>query len=134
VLRIRDVYPKTARKEKDEKKFVVKPFFCSHKFHKIENYFYFLNAEEKNLGQFSKNYRTFYPKVCHKALKNMGLNTGSEIQDPEKKPIPDPESESRVKKAPEPGSATLEVTKHASSRFGLKRCQCATGATSTWAA
>jgi hypothetical protein len=27
--------------------------------------FYFLNAEEKKLGQFSKNYRTFYPKNCH---------------------------------------------------------------------
>ncbi len=23
------------------------------------------NAEEKNLGQFSKNYRTFYSKNCH---------------------------------------------------------------------
>jgi len=41
-------------------------FFCSHKFHKIENYFIFLNAEEKNLGQFSKNYRTYYTtKICH---------------------------------------------------------------------
>jgi hypothetical protein len=27
--------------------------------------FDFLSAEEKNLGQFSKNYRTFYPKNCH---------------------------------------------------------------------
>ncbi len=27
--------------------------------------FYFWNAEEKNLGQFSKNYKTFYPKNCH---------------------------------------------------------------------
>jgi hypothetical protein len=61
VLRIRDVYPgsripdpKTATKERGEKKFVVIPFFCSHKFHKIENYFSFLSAEEKNLGQFSK--------------------------------------------------------------------------------
>ncbi len=36
----------------------------------------------------------------------MGL--GSEIRDPEKKPIPDPGSVSRVKKAPDPGSAPLE--------------------------
>jgi hypothetical protein len=38
------------------------------------------------LGQFSKNYRTFYPKNCHQALKNMGLGsrgqkgTGSRIR------------------------------------------------------
>jgi hypothetical protein len=38
--------------------------------------------KEKNLGQFSKSYRTFYPKNCHEALKNTGL--GSEIRDPEK--------------------------------------------------
>jgi hypothetical protein len=47
----------------------------------------------KNLGQFSKNYRTFYSKNCHLALKNMGLGSGIW-----KKPIPDP----GVKKAPDP--------------------------------
>jgi hypothetical protein len=36
--------------------------------------------EEKNMGQFSKNYRNFYPKICHQALKNMGLRSG--IRDP----------------------------------------------------
>ncbi len=56
-------------------------FLCSHKFHKIVHYFSF-EVLKKNLGQFSKNYRTFYPKNCHKALKSMGL--GSEIRDPEK--------------------------------------------------
>jgi hypothetical protein len=39
------------------------------------------------LGQFLKNYRTFYPKNCHQALKNMGLGSGIR-----KQPIPDPES------------------------------------------
>jgi hypothetical protein len=33
--------PKTATQERGEKKFVVKPFFCSHIIHKIENYFIF---------------------------------------------------------------------------------------------
>ncbi len=47
------------------KKICCQTFFCTHKFHEIENYFIFLNAEEKNLGQFSKNYITFYPKNCH---------------------------------------------------------------------
>ena len=34
------------------------------------------SAEEKNLGKFSKNYRTFYQKNCQKALKNMVLGSG----------------------------------------------------------
>ncbi len=33
--------------------------------------------KKKNLCQFSKNHRTFYPKNCHKALKNMGLGSGN---------------------------------------------------------
>ncbi len=60
--------------------------FCSHNYHKIVNYFSF-ELEEKNLGQFTKNYRIFYPTNFHKALKNIGL--GFEIR---KKPIPDPGS------------------------------------------
>ncbi len=46
------------------KKLVV-TFFCSHKFHIIENYFVFEMLKKKNLGQFSNNYRTFYSKNCH---------------------------------------------------------------------
>ncbi len=57
------------------------------------------------MGQFSKNYGTFYQKNCQKALKNMVVRSG--IRDPGsgKNPfrIPDP----GVKKAPDPGSATL---------------------------
>jgi hypothetical protein len=41
-------------------------------------------------------------KNCHLALKHMGLGSGIR-----KKPIPDP----GVKKAPDPGSATLEITR-----------------------
>ncbi len=52
------------------------------------------------MGQFSKNYRTFYPKNVHYALKNMGLESG--IRDPgsriREKPIPGP----GVKQAPDP--------------------------------
>jgi hypothetical protein len=33
--------PKTATKERGQKKFVCQTFFCSHKFHKIKNYFIF---------------------------------------------------------------------------------------------
>jgi hypothetical protein len=51
------------------------------------------------LGQFSKNYRTFYQKNCQKALKIWSWDPGSGIR---KKPIPDPGS--RGQKAPNPGS------------------------------
>ncbi len=74
-------------------------FFCSHKFHKIEKLFYVWNAEEKNLGPFSKNYRTFYPKICHLNSQNMGFGSG--IRDPEKN-----YSGSRILD-PGSGSATL---------------------------
>ncbi len=61
--------------------------------------------KKKTLGQFSKNYRTFYSKNCHYALKSMCL--GSEIRDPEKNlfRIPDP----GVKKAPDPGSGSATL-------------------------
>ncbi len=54
----------------------------------------FRNAEEKNLSQFSKNYKTFYPKICHWSSKKYGFGSG--IRDPgsgiREKPIPDPGS------------------------------------------
>jgi hypothetical protein len=56
--------PKTATKQRGDKKFAVKPFFVATNFTKLK-IILFLNAEEKNLGQFSMNYRTFYPKICH---------------------------------------------------------------------
>jgi hypothetical protein len=80
-----------ATKERDEKKFCQTFFFIATYFTKF-SIVLFLNAEEKNLGQFSKNYEAFYPKNCHLALKNMALGFG--IRDPGsgKKPIPDPGS------------------------------------------
>jgi hypothetical protein len=77
--------PKTATKEKGEKKYVVIPFLKPQISQNCK-LFYFWKSEEKNLGQFSKNYRTFYPEMCHQDLKNMGLgsgiqNPGSEIKD-----------------------------------------------------
>jgi hypothetical protein len=57
--------PKTKTKERCEKKLVVNPFFVATNFTKLK-LFYFLNAEEKTLGQFSKNYRTFTQKFVPK--------------------------------------------------------------------
>jgi hypothetical protein len=48
-------------------------------------------------------YRTFNPKNCHQALKNMGLGSGIR-----EKPIPDPGP--GVKKAPDPGSGSATLT------------------------
>ncbi len=123
VLRIRDVIPdpdfypsripdlgsKNSNKREGWKKIYFYTIFCSHKFQKIVKLFCFWNAED-NLGQFSMNYRTFYPKNCQKAHKNMCLGSGIRKN---LFRIPDP----RVKKAPDPGSGsvTLLVTKNWSS-------------------
>jgi hypothetical protein len=77
------------QQKREVKKISCHTFLCSHKFHKIVNYFSVEVLKKKNLGEFSKNYRTFYQKNCQKALKNMVLGSGirdpgSEIRDPEK--------------------------------------------------
>ncbi len=73
--------PTTAPKEEGEKYFFC-PIFCSHKYHKMEIWFYFLTGKENFFRQNITNYSTFYLKICHWAIKNMGL--GSEIRDREK--------------------------------------------------
>jgi hypothetical protein len=57
--------PKTATKERDEKKFVtIHLFYVATNFTKL-NIILVLKCRRKYLGQFSKIYRTFYPKNCH---------------------------------------------------------------------
>ncbi len=56
--------PKTAMEDRGELKIVVIPFFGAINFPKL-NYFIFEMLKKKNLGQFSKNSTTFYPKNCH---------------------------------------------------------------------
>jgi hypothetical protein len=64
----------------------------------------FLKCWKKNLGQFLKKYRTFYPK---KSLSKIWVwDPGSEIRKKNLFRIPDP----GVKKAPDPGSGTLFIT------------------------
>ncbi len=56
--------PKTATKERDEKKFDVIPFYVATNFTKL--YFILVfKCCRKNFGPISKNYRNFYPKNCH---------------------------------------------------------------------
>jgi hypothetical protein len=100
VLQIRDVYPgsripdpKTATKERGENEICCPSYFVATNISKIENYFNFEMVKKKNMGQFTKNYRTFYPVICHEALKNMGLGSGVLfwILDPGVKKVTDPD-------------------------------------------
>jgi hypothetical protein len=93
-LQIRDVYPGSLililtppgsrisdpGSKNDSKRGVKKischTFFCSHKFHIIENYLIF-EMLKKKIGHCSRNYRTFYSKIWV-------WDTGSVIRDPEK--------------------------------------------------
>ncbi len=79
--RIPDLGSKNSNKRDGWEKNLCHTIFCSHKFPKLQ-IILFLKCRKNFLGQFSKNYRTFYPKNCQEALKNMGLESG--IRDPEK--------------------------------------------------
>ncbi len=59
------------------------------------------------MGQFTKKYKTFCPKIVIKLSKIWVSDPGSEIQDPEKNLfwIPDP----GVKKTPDPGSGSATL-------------------------
>jgi hypothetical protein len=61
--------PKTATKERDEKKLVVIPFFCSHKFYKIENYFIFEMLKKKIWANFQRIIELFTQKIVTKLSK-----------------------------------------------------------------
>ncbi len=50
------------QQKREVKKISCHTFLCSHKFHKIV----IILALEKNLDQFSKNYRTFTQKIVKK--------------------------------------------------------------------
>ncbi len=81
VLRIRDVYPgpgswflpipdpgsriQNQQQKRGVKKICCHIFFCSQQISPNWKLLYFLNAEEQNLDQFSKNFWTFYPKICY---------------------------------------------------------------------
>ncbi len=104
VWRIRDVYPgswflpipdpasripdlgsriQKQQQKRGMKKICCHNFLCSHKFHKL-HIILVLMCWRKKRGQFSKNYRTFYPKIVNKLSKLWIWDLGSEIRDPEK--------------------------------------------------
>ncbi len=50
--------------------------FCSHKIHKIENYFIFKMLKKIIWTNFQRIIELFTQKNCQQALKNMGLGSG----------------------------------------------------------
>jgi hypothetical protein len=112
VWRIRDVYPgtwflpipnpKTATKDRGEKKFFVKPFFVATNFTKL-NIILFLICWRKKFGPIFQELLKFLPKKLSPSPQKYGFG----IRDPEKNlfRIPDP----GVKKAPDPGSGSAKL-------------------------
>jgi hypothetical protein len=90
--RIPDPGSKNSNKRKGWEKFFCHTFLCSHKFHKIENYFSFKVLKKKIWANFQRIIKLFTQKIVTK-LSKIWLS-GSRISDPG----------SRGKKAPDPGS------------------------------
>ncbi len=59
-------------------------FLCSHKFHKIVNYFSFEVLKKKIWAKFQRIIELFTKKIVKKLLKIWSWDPGSEIRDPEK--------------------------------------------------
>jgi hypothetical protein len=76
--------PKTATKERGEKKISCHTFLCSHKFHKILNYFSFEVLKKKFLANIQRIIELVTKKIVKKLLKIWSWDPGSEIRDPEK--------------------------------------------------
>jgi hypothetical protein len=93
--------PKTATKERGEK-FFCHTFLCSHKFHKIVNYFSFEVLKKKCGANFQRNIELFTKKIVKKLLKIWSWDPGSGKN---LFRIPDP----GVKKAPDPGSGSATL-------------------------
>ncbi len=108
-LPIPDPGSKNSNKRERWKILFCHTFLCSHKFHKIVNYFSFEVLKKIIWANFQRNIELFTKKIVKKLLKIWSWDPGSEIRDPRfgirKKPIPDP----GVKKAPDPGSGSATL-------------------------
>jgi hypothetical protein len=89
--------PKTATKERGDKKLDVKPFYVATKFNKIVNYFSFEVLKKKMWANFQRIIELFTKKIVKKLFKIWSWDPGSRIQGSKRHRIPDPGS----------GSATL---------------------------
>ncbi len=94
MLRIRDIYPGSrilifthprSRIQKQQQKREVKKisfhtFLCSHKFHKIQNYFSFEVLKKKIWANFQRIIELFTKKIVKKLLKLWSWDPGSRGQ------------------------------------------------------
>jgi hypothetical protein len=87
--------PKTTTKDRGEKN-LLSYLFCSHKFHKIANYFLFIKVKKKIWSNFQKIIELFTQNIVTKLSKIWFW---------------DPDPGSRVKKAPGPGSGSAKLHK-----------------------
>jgi hypothetical protein len=94
--------PKTAMKDRGEKKFVVIPFFWSHNFTKL-NHFIFEMLKKKIWANFQKIIELFTQKIVTKLSKIWVWDPGSGIRDPGSG-IRDPGSGKNLFRIPDPGS------------------------------
>jgi hypothetical protein len=109
---IPDPGSKNSKKREGWKKICCHNFICSHKFHKIANYFSFEVLKKKIWVNFQRIIELFSQKIVNKLSKIWVWDPRSGIR---KKPMPDPGSRiqgSKRHRIPDPrsGSATLEKT------------------------
>ncbi len=110
-LPIPDPWSKNSNKRERWKKINFHTFLCSHKFHKIVNYFSIEVLKKKIWANFQRIIELFTKKIVKKLLKIWSWDPGSGKN---LFWIPDP----GVKKAPDPGSGTLTITIYSSWKSG----------------
>ncbi len=86
---IPDPGSKNSNKREGEKKNFCHTFFCSHKFHKIENYFIFDMLNKKIWPNFPRIIEVFTQKIVTKPSKIWVWDPGSRIQGSKRHRIPD---------------------------------------------
>jgi hypothetical protein len=99
------------QKKREVKKISCHTFLCSHKFHKIVNYFSFEVLKKTIWANFQRIIELFTKKIVKKLLKIWSWDPGSEIQDPGSGKnlfrILDPGVKKHLIPDPGSGSATL---------------------------
>ncbi len=80
--RISDPGSKNSNKRERWKKISCHTFLCSHKFHKIVNYFSFEVLKKKIWANFQRIIELFTKKIVKKLLKIWSWDPGSDIRDP----------------------------------------------------
>jgi hypothetical protein len=145
--RISDLGSRIQKKE-GWKKFFCHTFLCSHKSHKIENYFSFEVLKTKIWANFQRIIE-FFPKKLSLSSQKYGFgirDPGSEIQDPgsgirdpgsgiRKKPISDPRSRiqgSKRHRIPDPVSRSATMEGRQGTEDGRQGTEDGRQGTETW--